>query len=126
MQKDRVFWKGIQGPANDDGQDIVSRINSQLEGPNLERQEIAVPSARSLGEIQDGRPSGQPVQAHFQAAAPAFFVASFDRNIAVQAHVPAEQRDVEHLFFGDPFKMNEGVEQNQDVDPRLVIGNDDV
>ena len=51
-------------------------------------------------------------------------IASPERNVLVEGHVPADQRYPEVLDLGDPLEVLEQAEQHQDVEQREMVGDE--
>jgi len=121
-----VFGKGLVGSADHDRQNGHLLLVRQLESSRFEGLDFAVMRPGAFRKHENGASLVQVHGALAEHLFDALLVAAFQLNIAVQHHIPADQRHTEYFNFGHPFVMKEKPEGDQNIQLRLVIGNDHV
>src|SRR5262249_57184467 len=98
---------------------------AQRERSAEEALEVIVRGARALGEDEDALAAGERRLAAAEHAEDAGQVPAAQGDVAVEGHVPADEGGVEVLDLAHPLVVEAGGEDGEDVDHRLMVGDED-
>ena len=109
-------------PLDDDGDHRTADVGCQPECPSVKRLQFAARRALALREPQHRHTALQPTSTTCHRPLDARSIAGLDANIAVHAHVPADERNTKVPPLADPFERQGESGQGEDVGRGLVVG----